>query len=326
MEKPLTEEQYHRLQKMGAIVPFDPSSLKYNIYIYVSLDDKDLLKRVKESFSCKDYGMEVSEAEVQKHMSKVKKTYAFNIGDTVLYRTRFKKLPFKVIAINETQATIQCKLRTLTFELEADVGLLFTPDDEGYTEINLPLLQATDSMLIVDFDTYFDIDDSDIHSCFLDLLRMLLVVKTLFPKRRVIFSNPDAVNAYFASILGFTVVYGNIEAYINNRSCIFLSDSPHHLAYSDGIIFPWDLHNLIMREQWEHKFQTTVDIAYSYVMHRPKHNYLVHNPKPFTRDDNFVYHSNIANINVDAIKNLLNKSNGYRYLFTVEKQLRILNG
>lgn len=325
-DKPLSEEQYRRLSKLNVLIPFDPSCLKYNIYIYVPSQDKDLLKKVKESLSCKDYGMEVTEQEVQKHMDKVKKIYAFNVGDTVLYRTKFKNLPFIVASINETKATIQCCLRTLTFEVEVDVGLLYTPPQDSTTNINLPVMQAVESMLVVDFNTQFDWDDSDIHSNFIDMLRTLLIIKTLFPKKRIVFSNPDDINAYLGSILGFTLVYGCIGSYINNRPCTFLTDSAHNFIYTNEIIFTNNLHKITTKKEWEIANQTTAETAYSYACLRPKYPYEVHNKEASLIVGEHTYLSTLTNIDLVAIKTLLNESNGYKYLFTIEKQLRILNG
>lgn len=327
MVKPITEVQYKVLTELGAKVPFDPSALKYNIYIYISLQKSDLIKHIKESFSCKDYNMIVTEEEVTKHMDKVKKTFAFNINDTVLYRTKFKKLPFIVKSINESEATLRCKLRTLTFELKAPVSLLSFPgEDEGIINIHLPIIQATNSMLVVDFDSDLQVNDFSAKDYMLGIFRTLIIVKTLFPERRLVFSNPDQIADYFGTILGVTCVYGDINAYIDGRNCTFLSDSPHHLAYADSIIFPTDLSEIWTRERWESQYNLKADVAYSYTKNLCKSNYMLYNKVDTVEKRWYNYRSNINQINLDAIKAFLVDVGAYHYIHTIEKQLRILHG
>ena len=118
--QPIRYEIYDRLTSLGLIIPFDPSNPEVNVYAYLPLEAGIDINLVQALNPFGRYRMFVDEYEVQKHITKAKKSLEVKPKDLV-HILDYGKVPFTVRAVNKDTAILECHLRNFDYVLEANL-------------------------------------------------------------------------------------------------------------------------------------------------------------------------------------------------------------
>lgn len=277
----ITTTEHRKLDEAGAVVPYDAQGSNYYIYLPENIDKKEIQHILKFD----DTHLTVSEDEVQKQINKIKVVNKFNVGDTVFYFNKYRRLPLLVTEAHSNSYRVWFELKGIVIDEVVNADEI-SKANNFYTYTPY-IHKEKENKLIIDCDSFKLTSDNKINHCNAFIL-LLIRIKASYVGHTIIVSNPDNVTLYICQVLGLMVSYGKITQLLTefNHAVCFTTDKTL-IEYTDKLAYINIDNQLveISRDEYEVKYHTDVEV----------------------KEDNangHIIYTNISNINYEKARKL----------------------
>lgn len=236
---PISLDTTKILSKLGILVPYDSLNPDINCYVYVSkeqVENTKLLKQVKSIIG--DFQILPSTTtlkEINKNIDKIDDTNKLLLGDLVTH-SLYRKLPFTVTYLGKDTAIIFHKLKHKDLALEVEQKeiskLIEQPLPQLYISQEKPKVTYNlDKLLVIDCDIFSN------NSTY-NIINLIVLTKLLFQDKTIVVCNPDhnqksmceAFKLIYASGDIIDILY-DITSWENSAPPVYIISNSNLLEY-----------------------------------------------------------------------------------------------
>lgn len=300
----ITYQQYNKLNEAGAVVPYDSEGQNYYFYTQDGFD-LDSIKHILDFYST---NMSVDYSEIEKQLNKIRQVNIHKTGETVFCYNKYRNLPLTILKADKDKVEVFFKLKGHKIDEVLDVKEI--QKAEKYYDYDCSIPAEKTEKLIIDCDS---ISSKNFHKIeYINSIILLLIrIKSQYSGYTLIISNPDEILLFIAQIFGLFVGYGNIRDILTSyKESICFTNDFRMLNYCNKIIY------LNKDNQIEHYTEDdlhrryhmnigNVVSGYLYYDGKNRYNYFKDENKDLYKKDTPIIYSNIKNLNIDKVRDVL---------------------